>query len=109
MDIAFRREKLRKVCNDPRLLMKEYGQERAVKIRLRLDQLRAARTLVDMAALPAARCHELQGERQGQLAVDLVHPWRLIFTPLEWVEKESGGLDWSQVESVVIEEIVDYH
>ena len=109
MDIVFRREKLRKVCNDPRLLAKEYGRERAVKIQLRLDQLRAARTLADMAALPAARCHELQGDRQGQLAVDLVHPWRLIFRPVEWIEKETGGLDWNRVEGIVVEEIVDYH
>ena len=109
MDIAFRREKLRKICNDSRLLAKEYGRDRAVKIQLRLDQLRAARTLADMATLPAARCHELQGDRQGQLAVDLVHPWRLIFTPVEWIKNASGGLDWSKVEAVVIEEIVDYH
>lgn len=109
MDIAFRREKLRKVCNDARLLAKEYGRDRAAKIQLRLDQFRAARTLADIAALPAARCHELQGERQGQLAVDLVHAWRLIFTPLEWIEKETGGLDWSKVEAIVVEEIVDYH
>ncbi|MGZ5433569.1 MAG: type II toxin-antitoxin system RelE/ParE family toxin [Thermoanaerobaculia bacterium] len=109
MDIAFRREKLRKVCNDARLMAKEYGRERAVKIQLRLGQFRAARTLADIAALPAARCHELQGERQGQLAVDLVHPWRLIFTPLERIEKETGGLDWSKVEAIVVEEIVDYH
>jgi proteic killer suppression protein len=80
-----------------------------MKIQLRLDQLRAAHTLADMAALPAARCHELQGDRQGQLAVDLVHPWRLILTPVEWIEKETGGLDWSTVEAIIIEEIVDYH
>lgn len=109
MDIAFRAAKLRKVCNDPRLLAKEYGRERALKIQLRLDQLRAAGTLADIASLPAARCHELKGDREGQLAVDLIHPWRLIFTPAEWIEKESGGLDWSRVESIVVEEIVDYH
>lgn len=90
-------------------MAKEHGRERALKIQLRLDQLRAARTLADMATLPAARCHELQGERRGQLAVDLVHPWRLIFAPLEWIEKETGGLDWSKVEAIVVEEIVDYH
>jgi len=109
MDIAFRREKLRKICSDGRLLAKEYGRERAVKIQLRLDQLRAARTLSEMATFPAARCHELQGERRGQLAVDLVHPWRLIFTPLEWIERDLGGLDWTKVEAIVIEDIVDYH
>lgn len=109
MEITFRREKLRRICNDERLLSKEYGRERAAKIQLRLDQLRAARTLSEMAALPAARCHELQGDRRGQLAVDLVHPWRLIFTPVMWIEKDTGGLDWSRTEAIVIEEIVDYH
>jgi proteic killer suppression protein len=109
VDIAFRREKLRKVCNDSRLLAKEYGRERAVKIQLRLDQLRAASTLSEMATLPGARCHELRGAREGQLAVDLVQPWRLIFMPFEWVEKDTGGLDWSKVEAILIEEIVDYH
>ena len=109
MVITFRRQKLRKVCNDRRLLAREYGHERGGKIQLRLDQLSAARTLAEIASLPAARCHELQGDRQGQLAMDLVHPWRLIFTPLEFVEKESGGLDWSKVEAIAIDEIVDYH
>lgn len=109
MEITFRRERLKKVCNDQRLLTKEYGRERAVKIQLRLDQLRAARTLSEMASLPAARCHELQGQRQGQLALDLVQPWRLIFSPMEWIEKDTGGLDWSKVGAIVVEEIVDYH
>lgn len=109
MEITFRRQKLKRACNDPRLLAKEYGKERALKIRLRLDQFLAAQTLMDLAALPAARCHELQGERRGQLAVDLVHPWRLVFTPLAWIEKQEGGLDWSRVEAIVIEEVVDYH
>ncbi len=109
MDITFRREKLRKTCSDQRLLVKEYGRERAVKIRLRLDQFRAARTLADMSTLPAARCHELQGDRHGQLAVDLVQPWRLIFSPVEWIEKETGGLDWSRVEAIIIDEIINYH
>ncbi len=87
----------------------EYGRDQALKIQLRLDQLRAARTLAEIAMLPAARCHELQEERRGQLAVDLAQPWRLIFTPLEWIEKDAAGLDWSKVDAIVIEEIVDYH
>jgi hypothetical protein len=33
----------------------------------------------------------------------------MIFTPVEWIEKDAGGLDWSKVEAIVIEEIVDYH
>lgn len=107
-DILFRTEKLRKVCNDDRLLKKEYG-DRAKRIRQRLDELRAARTLEEMRFLPAARCHELKGDRRGQLAVDLVHPYRLTFTPVDPKKQEDGGLDWSSVTAVVIEEIIDYH
>jgi proteic killer suppression protein len=62
-----------------------------------------------MRFLPAARCHELKGDRRGQLAVDLTHPHRLLFTPVDAKEREDGGLDWTSVTAVVIEEIVDYH
>ena len=109
MDIEFRTEKLRKTCNDLRLLTKTYGADRAKKIRQRLDELRDARTLADMRFLPAARCHELAGERSGQLAVDISHPYRVVFSPIDPTEREGGGLDWERVTAITVEEIVDYH
>ena len=50
-------------------------------------------------------------DRQGQLAVDLVHPKRLVFEPDHdpLPTNAAGGLDWSQVTAIVIVEIVDYH
>jgi len=109
MDIAFQSEKLRKVCNDSKKMIKAYGSDRAKKIRQRLDELRDARTLADMRTLPAARCHELAGDRDGQLSVDISHPYRIVFSPVDPKLKDAGGLDWERVTAITIEDIVDYH
>jgi proteic killer suppression protein len=87
------------------------GVPDAKKLRQRLAELQAATTLEDMRSLPAARCHELTGDRKGQLAVDLVHPRRLIFEPDQMPSptKKDSGLDWSRVTEIIIAEIVDYH
>lgn len=80
-------------------------------IRRRMDDLRAAETLVDFRTLPQARCHELKGDRHGQLSLQLKHPYRLIITPAHdpIPRKDDGGLDWTQVTAVLILEVVDYH
>ena len=56
------------------------------------------------------RCHELTGDRRGQLSLDLVHPQRLIIEPAEPVPRtQDGGLDWAAVTRVVVVEIADTH
>jgi plasmid maintenance system killer protein len=79
-------------------------------IRRRLDDLDAAETLEDMRNL-AGRCHELTGDRAGQLSLDLAHPRRLIFIPNDYPvpTKPDDGLDWKQIRSVRILEIEDTH
>jgi toxin HigB-1 len=91
-------------------LQKRWGAEGAKKISLRLQQLAAAPTLAELRGLPG-RCHELTGDRDGQLAVDVHHPFRLVFRPSEDPppETDDGGLDWRAVESVTVIEMVDYH
>ena len=83
----------------------------ADKIQQRFAELQAAETLADMRALPGARCHELKGNLAGQLAVDLVHPDRLVFSPDHDPRPElpDGGLDWHQVTKIVVIGIGDYH
>lgn len=61
---------------------------------------------------PPGRCHELtEGQRSGQLSVDLDHPYRLIFVPNhDPVPKQpDGGLDWSQVTAIKILGVEDTH
>lgn len=110
MEVFFISEKLRDICSDERARMARWGKDGAKKIDLRLQQLAAAPSLHDMRTLPG-RCHELTGDRRGQLAVDLHHPFRMIFRPSAEPPpvKPDGGLDWASVESIIVIDIVDYH
>ncbi len=111
MDIIISDRKLGKICNQQSKLVKKYGSHQAKLIRRRLDELSAAETLITMRYLPQARCHELTGNRAGQLSVDLVHPERLIFIPAHnpVPSKPDGGLDWSRVTAIEILGIEDTH
>ncbi len=74
-------------------------------------ELKAAQNLDDISRLPPARCHELTGDRGGQLSVDLEHPYRLLFivADIPHPKKESGGLDWEGVTEIEIIAIADTH
>ncbi len=110
MEIRLSR-KMAKVCNSEREMRAKLGANGAKRLQQRLAELQAVETLKDMERLPAARCHQLAGDRKGQLAVDLVHPRRLVFEPDHTPRptKDDGGLDWSKVTRIVVVEIADYH
>ena len=110
MDVAFASKKLQKTCNSEKELKGVYGDRMAAKIMTRLLDLRAAATLEVMRHLPG-RCHELRGDRAGQLALHLVEPVRLVFRPVDDPppRNESGTLIWGEVTSVIVLGIGDYH
>lgn len=111
MDIIFKTKKFAKEANDYKLLQLRYGPQRAKLIRRRLDELRAATALDEIRSLPQARCHELTGDRAGQLSVDLDHPYRLLFRPCNdpVPQKPDGGLDWTKVTQIEILSVEDTH
>jgi len=111
MNILFKTKKFQKECNNHKLLIRAQGPKRADLIRRRLDDLSAAVSLQDMRYLPQARCHELKGNKAGQLSVDLDHPYRLIFRPANEPipKKPDGGLDWSKVTAIEIIGVEDTH
>lgn len=111
MDILFQDRKLEKLCNDQSLLVRKYGPIRAKILRRRIGEFRAAETLEVMRSLPQVRCHELKGNRAGTLAVDLDHPFRLIFEPANnpIPRKPDGGLDWTKVTAIRVLSVEDYH
>jgi plasmid maintenance system killer protein len=110
LEISFADKKLEKVCQNQRLLVKMHGPTQARKLRQRLDDLQAAVALDVMRRLPG-RCHELTGDRAGQFALDLTHPYRLIFEPDHnpAPRKQDGGLDWTAITAVCIIGVEDYH
>ena len=111
MDILFKRSGCVKQSNDFKSLVQKCGNKRARLVRLRLDQLRAAVCLSDIPYIPPVRCHELSGNREGQLSVDLDHPYRLIFEPAydPIPIKQDSGLDKTRIPRIKIIEIEDTH
>lgn len=109
LEVSFEDADFASTCGSEREMLKRYGQVRAKKIQQRLKTLRAAEKLADMRSLPG-RCHELHGDRAGELSLDLDHPYRLLFRPT--VESEpgpGGGLDWTAVAAVTIIGVFDTH
>lgn len=110
MQITFRTKKLQKSCNSETEMLKAFGAPRTRKLKQRLMELSAADNLSQISRVPPPRCHELIANRQGQLSVDLDHPYRLIFIPAnDPIPKKNGGLDWEAVTEIEIIEIADTH
>lgn len=111
MKIYFNSRKMEKICNSGRECVRVYGQQGGRKLQQRLEEFRAATSLIMVSKQPPPRCHELTGDRKGQLSVDLQHPFRLIFIPANdpIILKSDGGLDWSSVTEIEIIEITDTH
>jgi len=111
MEVYFSVKKMQKACSSEQAMRAEWGDRLAGKLKRRLAELNAAECLADIPHVPPARCHELDGDRKGQLSVDLVHPYRLIFVPDHHPppRKEDGGLDRKQVTRVLVLEVADTH
>lgn len=110
MNISYKSNKLEKQLTDPKALVKAYGL-RAKKINQRMKELLAANNLEVLRKIPAARCHELTGDRKGNFAVDVSANFRLIFKPIHdpLPQKDDGGLDWIAVTDIQMLEVDDYH
>lgn len=98
MQIEFKNNKIRKLCTNAHEAEKTYSKEMAEKIQMRIDQISAALSVEMMIQFKIGRCHQLKGKRKEQYAMDLVHPYRLVF------EKKGNEI---QIANII--EIVDYH
>ena len=110
MEISYKSRKLEKQLTDPNEMVKSFGQL-ACKVNQRLKDLTDADNLAIMRTIPAARCHELTGDRKGELALDVSGNYRMIFEPLHdpILQKDDGGLNWEEVTKIQMNEIEDYH
>jgi toxin HigB-1 len=110
MDISFVDARLKKTCESATERMRKWGQPAAKNLKTRLDDLRAARCMEDMRHLPG-RWEELTVERHGFFSCRLDKALRLILRPIcqPPPSKEDGGLDWHQIDQIIITEVVNYH
>lgn len=111
MDIAFRTRKLERDFNRSDALQKSFGARMAKVITMRMAVLRAARNLALVPITPPERRHRLVGNQNAQFAVDLVHPYRLVFEASHQPvpRKGDGGIDTEHVTAITILDVVDYH
>ncbi len=79
MDIEFKTKKLKSECLEYVVAKKVYGYKMAEKIAQRIGELRMADTVEMLVQFSIGRCHPLKGNRKGEYAMDLVHPYRLVF------------------------------
>ena len=104
MEISFSSSKFKKLCEDHSKLKAKYGDIQASRIIRRISELQAAANLYDISQLPQTRLHPLTGDRKGQLAVDILHPYRIILTP-----SDGNIADLRTVTIIHIVSIIDYH
>ena len=95
MIIQYKNNKIRKICTSSSEATKVLGQTGSEKLRIRLVQLESF-ALEVLLRDRIGGCHKLKGNRDGQFAMKLNEPFRLIFI----VKK---------INTATIVEIVDYH
>ncbi len=102
--------KMMRACEDPAVAQKVYGTAIGRTLIRRIAELRAATSLLDVSNLPASGLHALAGSRNGEYALTLAQPHRLIITASDM----QGGSSMEPsvlacIRIVRAEEVVDYH
>jgi proteic killer suppression protein len=103
MEISFKDKKLKKHCEDITSLKKSYGAQ-APTIMQRINEIKAAESLLDISKLPHLRLHPLQGTYKNCYAIDIKHPYRIIISP-----QNGTTQDYKTIGQIMIIDIIDYH
>ena len=98
MQIEYKNSRIARICTNAYAAERKHGKMMAEKIHLRIKQILAADSVEILLQYKIGRCHQLKGKRKEQYAMDLVHPYRLVF------EKKGN-----EIQIAKIMEIVDYH
>lgn len=73
LQVHYRTNKLKKICTNLEAATREYGSDMADKIHARIFQIKTAESVEELLSSGIGRCHNLEGKRRGQFAMDLVH------------------------------------
>ena len=109
MEIEFKTAKLKKICESYDLARRKWGEKRARVIIKRLNEIQSADCIADLNHAPPTRCHLLEPHKRGIYAVDVDHPFRLLFQAISESGEPVGNIDASQVKCVKILEVTNYH
>jgi proteic killer suppression protein len=107
MKLRFKNNRIKKQCENPQRAQLDFGSRMGNMLTQRVGELAAATSLLDIKHIPAARLHRLKGARADEFAVDLVHPYRLVFRPI--LQEGVDIFDLESINIIRIEEVTDYH
>jgi plasmid maintenance system killer protein len=110
MKVDFASNKLRKQMDSASEIKRAFGVN-AKRLQQRLDEMEASPNLAILQQIPAANCHPLKGDRQGEWAVDVSGNHRIIFEPDHdpVPKKENGEIETKEVTDIKILKTTDYH
>lgn len=98
LQITYKSNSLERICTNYTIAKRKYGERMARLIHQRVGELKSAVSIDMLVKYSIGRCHPLEGDRKGEYAMDLVHPYRFIF--------EQNVTDIQVVRIINIE---DYH
>ena len=109
MEVIISSKKLKRTIEDDKERIRRFGPEMAKIIRRRMGALVAAESLAVFWHDGPERCHELKGDLAGTFSMDLKHPYRLLFIPVDFEEKADGKQRWESIKAINIIGIEDTH
>ena len=98
LKINYKSNSLERICKNYSMAQRKYGERMARLIHQRVYELQSADSVDMLVRYSIGRCHPLEGNRKSEYAMELVHPYRLIF--------EQNKADVQVVRIISIE---DYH
>lgn len=109
MDITYS-NRVKKKLSSASEIKKAYGTM-AKKVQNRLDEIKASPNLKVLMQIPAANCHALTGNKDGEWALDISANHRMILEisndPVP--KKDNGEIKTVEVTDVRILDTTDYH
>lgn len=110
MEVSFGSNKLKKQMSSASEIKRAFGVF-AKKIQQRLDEMLTSPNLAVLRKIPAANCHPLKGNLQGEWAVDISGNYRIIFEPDQdpLPRMENGEIEIIKITDIKILRTTDYH
>lgn len=110
MQVTYQKNKLQKQLSSASEIKKNFGVN-AKRVANRMDEIAASPNLAILMQIPAANCHSLTGDRNGEWALDISKNFRLIFEIAnEPIPKtDNGSIDTIMVTDIRVLEVGDYH
>ena len=112
MEVYAKDKKMTKLLTNAVAIQKKYGAICGLKIQQRLNELRNAANLAEIASMKHLQFHSLQGDRVGAWSIKVHTNNKMTFIraiePVVYLK--DGSIDLSAVTAIeIIDPCVDYH